>query len=126
MKAQPEYQLQKALAEYLRKGYPSVLFLSDVRASLRLTIPQQLRAKAIQADNFACPDMVIFEARGDWHGMFMELKADSPYKKNGDLKKDSHLERQADALIALQEKGYHADWYWTFDEARKQIDWYLK
>ncbi len=127
MKNQPEYQLQKMIAEYLRTAYKGVFFLSDVRASLKLTIPQQVRSKAIQADGFACPDMMIFEARGDWHGMFLELKAESPYKKlNGELKKDEHLERQAETLIKLQEKGYHADWYWTFEEARERIDWYLR
>lgn len=116
------------IAEYLRTAYKGVFFLSDVRASLKLTIPQQVRSKAIQADGFACPDMMIFEARGDWHGMFLELKAESPFRKANpyELKAGQHLQRQDETLRQLQEKGYFAEFYWTFEDARKRIDWYLR
>lgn len=126
MKNQPEYQLQKMIAEYLRTAYKGVFFLSDVRASVKLTLPQAMRSKAIQADGFACPDMMIFEARGDWHSALMELKAESPYKRNGDLKLDAHLERQADTIRKLREKNFHADFYWDFEQAKKFLDWYLR
>lgn len=125
MKNQPEYQLQRTIAEYLRTAYKGVLFLSDVRASVKLTIPQAMRSKAIQADGFACPDLVIFEARREWHGMFLELKSKKPYKLDGELYADPHLEQQAKTLIELQEKGYHSDFYWRAEDAIQAIDWYL-
>lgn len=125
-KNQPEYELQAAVAEYLRTVYPKVKFLSDVRASLKLTIPQQVRAKRIQADNFACPDMVIFAVNKGHSGMFLEFKAENPFKKNGDLKSGDHLFRQAFALVELKHQGYHAEFYWTFEAARERIDWYLE
>lgn len=124
-KNQPEYELQAQVAEYLRTAYPKVKFLSDVRASLKLTGAQQMRAKRIQADNFACPDMVIFAANDYYHGLFLEFKAESPFKKNGDLKSGDHLFRQAFALVELKHQGYHAEFYWTFEDAGKCIDWYL-
>jgi len=125
-KQQPEFQLQCQIAEFLRRQYPKVKFLSDVRASLKLTIPQQVRAKKIQADNFACPDMVIFQPHGDWCGMFLELKAESPFKKDGfTLKASEHLERQYDAMESLRKIGYYADFYWEFETAEKAIRRYL-
>jgi hypothetical protein len=127
MKAQPEFQLQKMIAQYLRTAHKGVHFLSDVRAALRLTIPQQVRAKSIQADNFACPDMVIFEPRlPHYCGMFLELKAESPFKRDGMLKKDNHIQRQYSDILSLRIKHYHADFYWDFEVARSAIDAYLK
>ena len=125
MKNQPEYILQCQIAEFLRRQYPRVRFLSDVRAALKLTIPQQVRAKKIQADDFACPDMMIFQPSGDWHGMFLELKAESPYRRDGRLKTDDHLERQHKSITILADLGYHADFYWTFEQAEKAIREYL-
>jgi len=121
----PEFQLQCLVAEYLRRQYPNVKFLSDVRASLKLTIPQQVRAKKIQADGFACPDLMIFAVRGTYAGMFLELKAESPYRKDGCLRVDAHLARQMDAIEHLRGEGYHADFYWDFDTTQAAIDRYL-
>lgn len=42
MKQQPEYQLQVQVSRYLSVQYPSVLFLSDTVASLKLTYPQRI------------------------------------------------------------------------------------
>ena len=126
MKIQREFQLQKMVAQYLRTAYKGVHFLSDVRAALKLTIPQQVRSKTVQADDFACPDMVIFEARNGKHGLFLELKAETPYKKNGELKSSEHLERQAATIESLRAKGYAAGFCWDFDRARTIIDRYLK
>lgn len=126
MKNQPEFELQKMIAQYLRTAYKDVKFLSDVRAALKLTIPQQVRQKAVQADNFACPDMMIFAARGMWHGMFLEIKAESPFKKDGTLKKSDHLEAQSRAMNELMAEGYEAFFVWSFEQARSFIDRYLQ
>jgi hypothetical protein len=122
---QPEWDLQCQIAEYLRLRYPSVMFLSDVKAAVKLTIPQSVRLKKVQAKDFACPDLMIFAARRGYHGLFMELKAKSPFLKNGALSADPHLARQADAHAALEAEGYRADFFWDFDKARHFIDLYL-
>lgn len=125
MKNQKEFELQCAIAEYLRTAHKGVMFLSDTRASLRLTFPQQVRAKKIQADGFACPDLMIFAVRGTYAGMFLELKAESPYRKDGLLRVDAHLARQMGAIEHLRGEGYHADFYWEFETAQTAIDRYL-
>lgn len=119
-----EYHLQKQVCQYLELQYPEVLFMST-GTSLKLTMGQSVRNKAIQKFGFKVPDLVIFEAKGDLKGMFLELKIQSPYKKNGQLKAGPHLEGQNKALIKLREKGYHADFYWSFEDIKDAIDLYI-
>ena len=42
-KDQPEYALQKLVCEYLRSRYPDIFFYSDTVASIRLTLPIQVK-----------------------------------------------------------------------------------
>lgn len=125
-KAQPEFELQKQIAQYLRLQYPKVMFLSDVKAAVKLTIPQAVRLKSVQANNdFACPDLMIFARRWNYGGLFLELKAKSPYLKSGLLSSDAHIQRQAQTLAALEREGYIAWFEWSFDHAKELIDSYL-
>lgn len=125
-KAQPEFELQKQIAQYLRLQYPKVMFLSDVKAAVKLTIPQAVRLKSVQANNdFACPDLMIFARRWNYGGLFLELKAKSPYLKSGLLSSDAHIQRQRETLHELNREGYAAEFVWSFEQAKELIDWYL-
>lgn len=125
-KAQPEFELQKQIAQYLRLQYPKVMFLSDVKAAVKLTIPQAVRLKSVQAnDDFACPDLMIFAMRRGFGGLFLELKAKSPLLKNGLFSSNAHIRRQAQTLLSLTREGYAAKFVWSFDIAKELIDWYL-
>jgi hypothetical protein len=125
-KEQPEFALQKQVAQYLRLQYPDVFFLSDTVASVKLTIPQQVRNKSIQCPVFSCPDLIIFKPNGTYHGLFVELKAETPYKKDGQLKKSDHLEAQQATLATLNALRYKAVFGWEFEQIRQIIDEYLK
>lgn len=107
--------------------YPQVLFLSDAVASLKLTKPQQSRNKSIQKDGFKCPDLLLLEPRGNFAGLFIELKIETPFKKNGEIKasQKDHLKRQHESLAKLSKKGYHATFAWSFDMAKNIIDKYM-
>ncbi len=120
-----EYLLQKQICVYLRHKYPHTFFMSDTIANVKLSIPQKVRNKSIQKEGFHCPDLLIFECRHGYGGLFMELKSKSPYKKDGSLYADEHLENQCKTIEALQKKGYHAGFYWDYDTIIKYIDWYL-
>lgn len=125
-RAQPEFELQKAVCQYISVKHPNVLFLSDVKAAVKLTVIQGARLTKVQKDGFKCPDLMIFAPRGDYHGLFIELKAESPYRKDGiTLKANDHVQAQANSIADLREKGYAADFAWTFDGAVKMIDEYL-
>lgn len=93
-----EYVLQKAICRLLDYQYPKVLYLSDTIANLKLTVPQKARNKAIQKEGFKCPDLLILEPNKFYKGLFIELKIKSPFKKNGELYSDEHLEGQQKSM----------------------------
>jgi len=119
-----EYDLQKAICRYLIMQYPNVLFMSDTIASLKLTMGQAVRNKAIQCPAFKTPDLIIFHPNESYHGLFIELKIADPFTKRGALKSE-HIEGQWLTLQALSQKGYKAEFAWSFDMAKGIIDNYL-
>jgi hypothetical protein len=121
----PEYELQKSVCKYLNLKYPNVLYMSDTIAHAKLTMMQALRNKAIQKDGFKCPDLLIFYPNGTYCGLFIELKVKSPYKLNGELKKDPHLQGQQATINTLNLIGYKALFCTGIDEAIKTIDEYF-
>lgn len=126
-KKQPEYQLQKQVCAWFRLQFPHTLFMSDTIAATRLTFSQQHRNKAIQCSGFHCPDLIIFEPKGIYHGLFIELKVESPYKKDGTIKKSTndHLYNQYKTIQDLQHRGYFATFSYSFDMTIKIIEDYM-
>ncbi|WP_185273858.1 hypothetical protein [Chryseobacterium indologenes] len=126
MKKQTEFDLQRRVCAYLRAVHPSVLFMSDTIASLKLTKFQAVRNSQIQKRDFKTPDLIIFTPRGKYHGLFIELKVESPYKLNGELKSNLHLVGQNESILKLKKLGYHASFQWEFKDIVNLINWYLK
>ena len=121
-----EYDLQRAVCKYLRAQYPNVPFISTGQP-YRLTPQQTGRDAAIQCDWFKCPDLLILEPRGGYHGLFIELKTETPYKQDGGIKasKKDHLKLQAETLQNLRGKKYLATFAWDFDQIKQMIDDYF-
>jgi hypothetical protein len=126
MKQQPEFDLQKRVCAYLRVAHPNVFFMSDTIASLKLTKYQAVRNAQIQDPDFKTPDLIIFAPKGKYHGLFIELKIESPFKLNGELKKNDHLKAQAETIKNLINLDYHASFQWEWEKIIKLINWYLK
>lgn len=121
-----EYILQKAVCKFITKQYPDVLFLSDTIGNVKLNINQAARNKAIQKDGFKCPDLLILEPNRYFKGLFIELKKESPFKKDGvTLLKSDHLEAQQLAINNLLSKGYFAAFKWEFEDIKELISWYM-
>lgn len=123
-----EYELQKAVCRYLSYQYSEVEYMSDTIANLKLTMQQASRNKAIQKNGFKCPDLIILEPRSGYHGLFIELKLETPFKKDGSIKasKNDHLKGQFETIEKLNEKGYLACFSWGFEMTKEIIDNYLK
>lgn len=121
----PEFELQKRVCAYLRAAYPKIFFLSDTIANVKLTKFQALRNSQIQKPGFKTPDLLIIHPKGNYHGLFIELKIESPYKLNGELKANKHLREQNETIERLKSLGYYADFQWDFNKIIKLIDWYL-
>ena len=122
----PEYNLQKQVCQYLNIAHRNVLYMSDTVASLKLTMGQKVRNKTIQKDEFKTPDLIILEPNEKYCGLFIELKVETPYKKDGQLKKCEHLEGQQKSINDLKSKGYYATFSWGFDMTKNIIDDYIK
>lgn len=91
--------------------------MSDTIASVKLTIPQAVRNKQIQKPDFKCPDIIIFEPNRTKAGLFLELKAQSPFTKSGNLKQNEHLQAQNKTMLELESKGYECHFIWDYDQA---------
>ena len=126
MKKQPEYILQKHVCEWLSLQHSEVLFLSDTIASVKLTKQQAVRNKLIQKNGFKTPDLLILEPNQKYNGLFIELKVESPFKKNGELKSNEHLEAQQKSIEELNKKGYYACFSWGFENTIDLIRNYFK
>lgn len=124
-KEQPEFKLQRTICTWIGLQYPNVLFLSDTVASVKLTIPQQVRNKSIQKKDFKTPDLLIFEPNEKYHGLFIELKVKTPFKNNGELLSNEHLEDQQKTINDLNNKGYYACFAWDLVEIMDLINNYL-
>jgi hypothetical protein len=123
-----EYDLQVAVCRYLSYQYQDVLYISDTIANLKLTPTQASRNKKIQKTGFSTPDLLILEPRNGFSGLFIELKIDTPFKKDGTIKasKDDRLQNQLEAINNLNKKGYFCCFSWSFDMTKEIIDNYLK
>ena len=122
-----EYELQKSVARYLSYQNPEIVFFSDTIASVKLTERQASRNKLIQKNNFKMPDLIVFEPRHNFCGLFIELKIQTPFKKDGTIKASTkdHLKLQHECLQKLTSKGYKAVFSWGFDMTKQIIDEYL-
>ena len=120
-----EYILQKAVCKHLEKQYPEVLFLSDTIGNVKLNEAQAGRNKAIQKTDFKCPDLLILEPNKMYLGLFIELKKESPFKKDGTLYKNKHLEAQQKSINDLISKGYYACFEWDFYRIKALIKKYM-
>lgn len=130
--------LHLKVCDYLRKNYPDVLFRTDFSSGMKMTPGQAAKHKKFQKSR-AWPDLFIAEsgvvefkedgliAHLRKNGMFLELKADGVklYKKDGTLRKNKHIEEQAEMLNKLIESGYYARFAVGYDEAIRIITNYL-
>jgi hypothetical protein len=118
-----EKQLHKQICDYIKLQYPKVLFNTDM-SGIKLTIGQAIQAKKLRSGN-GFPDIIIYESNKNFNALFLEVKKETPFKKDGNLKKSKHLEEQDDIHLKLWEKGYKASFVWSFDMAKEIIDNYL-
>jgi len=124
MRSNKEYQICKAISVYLRLQYPSVMFHWDL-AGLNLSRAQAGMMKAIQGGR-GYPDLFIAHPVEQAKGLFIEVKAVTPYLKDGvTLKSDKHLKEQQHCHICLRQRGYVAVFGTDFDECKEIIDKYL-
>jgi len=125
LKQQTEKELQKMVCDYLKVKYPKILFNSDMAGAMKLTIGQAVQISKLRS-NKGFPDIAIYEPRGEFHGLFIELKKEGEvlYKRNGEAVTE-HVQEQINCINLLKAKGYAAVFAIGFDESKTIIDSYL-
>ena len=120
-----EAKLHAQVCDYIRLQYPKALFNSDA-SGLRLTMGQAIKMKRLRSSR-GYPDLMIYEPRRDYHGFFIELKREGEklFNRKGDWRTD-HLREQADMISDLKNRGYYATFGIGFEDAKLQIDKYMK
>lgn len=118
-----EQYLHQSVCHYLKTQYPFVIFTSEP-SGLYVT-PGQARTLKSMRSCAGLPDLWILQPSAHYYGLFLELKATNIYKKNGKLKKNEHVEMQANVLHMLRSLGYWANFAVGMDEAVSCIDNYM-
>lgn len=116
----------QSVCEYIKLKYPNVIFNTDL-SGLRLTMQQALKVKKLRSSN-GFPDLVIYEPRLGYNGLFLELKRPSEklFCKDGKMRKNNHLEEQFEMHEKLRQRGYYCQFAVGFLEAKLLIDNYLQ
>ena len=125
MRNNKEYIICKQIAVYMRLQYPQYIYHYDL-AGLNLSKSQSGMMKAIQGKR-GFPDFFLAHSIDEYSGLFLEIKAETPYLKDGKtLKSSEHLREQQNMINNLNFNGYLAKLVTGFYETQKEIDNYIK
>jgi len=89
-----EHNIQIQVVNYLRKFHPEVLF-SGGFAGEKITLLRAIRKKRL-GYQAGTPDVIIFEPRGNYHGLFIEFKS-----KKGSLTNEQRIFKEM-----AEQRGY--------------------
>jgi len=119
-----EYELHRAVVQWLTLQYPHILFRSDY-GGVRLPIGLAKKMKALNPLR-AYPDLFIIESAFDHKGLYIEIKQAGTeiYKKNGAYT-TPHIKEQAEYLAKLEDRGYRAVFGIGFLHIQKIIQKYF-
>ena len=121
-----ERRIHKRLAVYIREKYPDVRFHSSLDGE-HFGEHQRAHIIALQWGN-GFPDLMIYHSVGQHCGLAIEVKTaeGKPFKKDGTLKKNEHLQEQSSWLDHLKEHGWEAKFGVGYLNCRDIVDTYLK
>lgn len=120
-----ELIIQVRVCDYIRVMHCGVLFSSNYGSGIKLTIRQASIQKRLQS-NRGAPDLIIYEPRGEYVGLAIELKREGVKiaKKDGSAV-STHVQEQNDYLEALRKRGWKCFFCIGYTDAIKTIDEYL-
>ncbi len=120
-----ETEIQMALCKYCRLKYPKALFNVDL-SGMNLSKTQSGQAKVMRSGK-GFPDFMLYEPKGQYHGLFIELKAEGIklYKESREPTTD-HVIEQLAMIDELKKRGYQAMICIGLDHAMIALDTYMK
>lgn len=116
MKISKESQEQQRLVLKLRWLYPDLVFFAIPNGGRRNR--GEARTMVLEGVEKGTPDIFIAEARGEFHGLFIELK-------RADKKKSVTSKEQTEKIKTLLDKGYQVKVCYGASDALKEILLYV-
>ena len=110
-----EENIQISIVDYLKLQYPNVLFTATMGGQFQRHYSQRLKAKRTGYLK-GVSDLLIFEPRGSYCGLFIELKRD---------KKCYPTAEQKQFILKASDRGYYATCAKGFEQCKELIDKYL-
>ena len=82
----------------------------------------------VMGQRSATLDLFVPAAKNGYHGLFLELKSDGVivFKKNGELRRNEHLEAQHETIKQHRSAGYKAEFATGLKQATEIVDEYFK
>jgi hypothetical protein len=115
---------QQIFCKYMNDKYPKLIFLSD-GSGLPMTTGQRIKWRKMRSDN-GFPDLMIFKAKGGFHGCFIELKkTDEKVVNNKGVPVSDHVMEQLTMIDRLTKEGYYARMCVGLEQAKACIDSYM-
>lgn len=108
-----ESDIQEFVVNYLRISYPKALYCASA-GGMRTSMRQAIKMKRTGYVK-GVPDLQIFEPRGEYHGLLLEIKT----------KKGVASPEQKEWIELLNKRGYKAIICKGTDECMKAIDNYF-
>ncbi len=119
----PERRLQLDLSQWLKMQYPNLIWWGNDSGEKK-PIGLAVLGKRMRSGS-KIPDLWISEARGGFFGLYIELKTSTPFKIDGTLRANPHIEAQAEMLDQLNELGYMACFGVGFESTVQTIKMYM-
>lgn len=117
--------IHRQICDFIRLRWPKAIFNSDGAGNF--TTPALAGMSKMLRSDSGYPDLFVAIARGKYHGCYLEVKRAGAtlYLKSGVLSTDKHIQKQAEMLQSLTNEGYYANFAQGFEDAEKQLNWYM-
>lgn len=96
-----EWEIYKHVSNWIQLRFPGIIYHFDYGSGLKMTKGQARKQKLINRKR-GFPDLFIAEARGGYHGLFIEIKRSEKIYVN------DHVREQRKVLKELEKRGYMA------------------
>ena len=115
-----EYSIQCSVIRYIKLKYPTLLYtIAPQGFKLPFGVAKKIKAMGYIA---GVPDLMIFEPRNGYHGLFIEIKTNkTEYSQKGKVS-----ENQKWWNNELNKRGYKAVICYGYDEVINELENYLK
>lgn len=114
-----EYQHQKTVFEwtrFVRGQYPELKFLFHIKNEITGGTARQAAIDKVQGVKKGVPDLFLPVARGNYHGLFIEMKTEKGKPTN----------EQKWWIEELNKQNYFAEVCHGWESAVRVLEWYLK